>query len=116
MLVGFSQGACLASHHAATHPRRYAGIGAMTGGLIGPPGTRFEFSGSLAGTPVFLGASDPDSHVPWSRIEETAQAMESLGATVRVERYPATPHTILREHLRGVRDLLDASFGAARGG
>lgn len=110
MLVGFSQGACLASHHAATHPRRYAGIGAMTGGLIGPPGTRFEFSGSLAGTPVFLGASDPDSHVPWSRIEETARAMESLGAGVRVERYPATPHTILREHLRGVRDLLDTSF------
>lgn len=115
VLAGFSQGACLATHHAATRPSRYAGVGAMTGGLIGPAGTRFEFAGTLAGTPVFLGASDPDSHVPWSRIDETARAMESLGAAVRVERYPGAPHTILREHLRAMREMLDASFTRASG-
>ncbi|MBX3352944.1 MAG: dienelactone hydrolase family protein [Phycisphaeraceae bacterium] len=115
VLAGFSQGACLASHHAATHPRRYGGVCAMTGGLIGPPGTRYELGGSLAGTPVFLGASDPDSHVPWSRIEETARVMESLGAGVRLERYPDTPHTILRDHLRAVRDMLDGAYGDGSG-
>lgn len=111
-LVGFSQGACLASDHCARFPARYAFVGAMTGGLIGPLGTTFEFTGSLDGTPVFLGASDPDSHVPWSRVEETARVMDTLGGVVTLERYPGMPHTITREHIRRVREMIADAAGS----
>ena len=70
-LLGFSQGACLTSEFVARHPRRYGAVMALTGGLIGPPGTPRDYPGSLEGTPVFLGTSDPDPHVPFERVEET---------------------------------------------
>ncbi|HEU5208623.1 MAG TPA: hypothetical protein VFU06_04360, partial [Longimicrobiales bacterium] len=68
MLLGFSQGACLTTEFAARNPRRYGGIVALTGGLIGPEGTPRNYSGSLGGTPVFLGSSDPDFHIPVERV------------------------------------------------
>src|SRR5215472_172407 len=72
IVAGFSQGACLATEFVARNPTRYGGLIAFTGGLIGPPGTRFTYSGDLAGTPAFLGAGDPDPHVPWERVKESA--------------------------------------------
>jgi phospholipase/carboxylesterase len=62
LLGGFSQGACLATEFVASHPRRYAGLIALTGGLIGPPGMDLTHTGSLAGTPAFFGSGDPDPH------------------------------------------------------
>ncbi|MCB1033570.1 MAG: alpha/beta fold hydrolase, partial [Acidobacteria bacterium] len=62
VILGFSQGACLSLEFASRHPRRYGGVLAFTGGLIGPPGTRWNEAGSLEGTPVFLGSGDPDPH------------------------------------------------------
>lgn len=59
MIVGFSQGACLASEFVARRPRRYGGVAALIGGPIGPPGTKRDYPGSLEGTPVFLAAHDP---------------------------------------------------------
>ena len=64
-LLGFSQGACVVCEFVARHPRRYGAVIGLTGGLIGPPGTPREYAGSLEGTPVFLGTSDPDPHVPF---------------------------------------------------
>ena len=94
VVCGFSQGACLASEFVASYPQRYAGLIAFTGGLIGPPGTDLARSGDLAGTPVFLGSSDPDPHVPWQRVEETAAVLRAMGAKVTSERYPGMGHTI----------------------
>ncbi len=105
-VVGFSQGACLALEFAARHPRRYAGVAGLTGGLIGPPGTPRDYPGSLAGTPVFLGAGDPDPHVPWERVEESAQVLARMGAEVIHRRYPGMGHTINHEELAAVRALL----------
>jgi predicted esterase len=106
MVVGFSQGACLATEFVARNPARYGGLIGFTGGLIGPPGTRFTYSGDLAGTPVFLGAGDPDPHVPWARVEESASVLRGLGAEVTLKRYPGAPHTIIRDEIDEARKLV----------
>jgi phospholipase/carboxylesterase len=105
-VLGFSQGACLTSEFAARHPRRYGAILALTGGLIGPPGTPRDYPGSLDGTPVFLGASDPDPHVPWSRVQESSGVLSKMGATVTLQRYASEPHTILQEQIEVAREWL----------
>lgn len=109
-LMGFSQGACLALESAARQPRRYAGVAAFSGGLIGPPGTAFDYEGSLAGTPVFIGCSDVDPHIPKARVEESAAAMSRLGADVDARLYPGMGHTVNRDELDAVRTLLEAAF------
>ncbi|HEV8631559.1 MAG TPA: dienelactone hydrolase family protein [Thermoanaerobaculia bacterium] len=111
LVLGFSQGACLTLEHAARCPQRYGGVVALTGGLIGPPGTPRDYPGSLAGTPVFLGAGDPDPHVPWERVEESAAVLERMGARVRLERYPGLGHAIDADELAAARELLDATAG-----
>lgn len=112
VLLGFSQGACLTAEYLLRNPRRYGGAVLLTGGFQGPPGTNPAVAGSFAGTPVFLGSSDPDPHVPWERVEATAQLLGSHGARVEARRYPGMPHTIHREEVEAaaaiVADLVDA--------
>jgi len=110
VIAGFSQGACLASEFVARYPRRYGAVLAFTGGLVGPLGSDLHHAGKLLGTPVLLSSGDPDPHVPWSRVEETASQLTAMGAKVRVERYPGRPHTVLPEELQIARDFLRAFF------
>jgi phospholipase/carboxylesterase len=105
-LLGFSQGACLTSEYVARHPRRYGGVMALTGGVIGPPGTVRQDEGDLAGTPIFLGTSDPDPHVPIERAEETAAIFRRLGGAVDFRVYPGMPHTINEEEVAACRAIL----------
>lgn len=114
-LLGFSQGACLALEFAARHPRPYRAILGLTGGLIGPPGTLHGYRGSLEGTPVFLGSGDPDPHVPFARVQETAAILEGMGAKVELRRYPGLPHTINEDELEACRTLLQGSRAGSRG-
>lgn len=107
ILLGFSQGACLTAEFAVRHARRYGSVVVLTGGLIGPPGRHFDSSGDFAGTPVLLAGGDPDPHVPWTRVEETAVVMQGLGADVTLERYPGMGHTINEEQLRLTRELME---------
>ena len=93
-LLGFSQGACLSAEFVARNPRRYGAVMALTGGLIGPPGTPRAYEGSLSGVPVFLGTSDPDPHVPFERVDETRAVLAKMGASVELRRYPGMPHTV----------------------
>lgn len=109
-LLGFSQGACLALEFAARNARRYAALIGFSGGLIGPPGTDFTYPGSLAGTPVFLGCSDVDAHIPFERVEETATALEHLGAAVDARIYPGMGHTVNRDELQAAKALLASAF------
>jgi predicted esterase len=104
--LGFSQGACLTTEFLARHPRRYGAAMALTGGLIGPPGTKRDYPGSLGGTPVFLGTSDPDPHVPFERVRETEAELNRMGAQVELRRYPGMPHTINQDEIDVCRGLL----------
>jgi phospholipase/carboxylesterase len=105
-ILGFSQGACLTSEYVARHPRRYGAVIALTGGLIGPPGTPPNYPGELAGTPVLLATSDPDPHVPIERVRETERVLASMGAAVDLRRYPGMPHTINQEEVAVARTML----------
>ena len=105
-ILGFSQGACLTLEFAARHPRRYAAIVGLSGGLIGPPGTPRNYSGSLEGTPVFLGCSDVDPHIPLERVHESSDVFRRLGASVDERIYPRMGHTINRDEIDAVRALL----------
>ncbi len=107
MLLGFSQGACLTSEFVARHPSRYGGVAALTGGLIGPDGTPRNYSGSLDGTPVFLGTSDSDPHVPKARVDETAEVLTQMGAQVTKRVYPGMGHTINDDELSHVQQMVD---------
>ena len=114
MLLGFSQGACLALEFAARHAWRCGGVVALSGGLIGsgeqegePPEDKlFDYDGSLEGTPVFVGCSDRDPHVPLRRIEQTAEAMERLGAAVTKRIYEGMGHTINADEIGFARGVL----------
>jgi phospholipase/carboxylesterase len=106
VIAGFSQGACLATEFVARNAGRYAGLIAFSGGLIGPPGTEFRYDGKLNATPVFFGAVDPDPHVPWERVQESASVLSALGAEVVLKRYPGMPHSVNREEIEEARRLL----------
>jgi predicted esterase len=114
-LMGFSQGACLALEVAARNARRYAGVIGFSGGLIGPPGTSFDFAGSLDSTPVFIGCSDVDPHIPKERVEESAAALDRLGAAVDARLYPGMGHTVNRDELEAARMILGEAFGTNGG-
>lgn len=114
ILLGFSQGACLSAEFAASHPRRYGAVIGLTGGLIGAPGELPSYTGSLAGTPIFLGTSDPDPHVPYARVEETAQVMKELGGNVTLRRYGGMGHTINQAELDICRDMVQHVLASGR--
>jgi len=105
-LMGFSQGACLTLEFAARHARRYAAIAGFSGGVIGPPGTPRDYQGSFDGTPVFIGCSDIDPHIPVERVRESAEIYRRLGATVDERIYPGMGHTINQAEIDAVRLLL----------
>lgn len=111
-VVGFSQGACLASEYVARTPRRYGGLAALSGGLIGETVDPAEYDGDLAGTPAFLGCSDRDPHIPEERVHTTADVLGDLGADVTVEIYPGMGHGVNEDELDRVSamvgDLVDS--------
>ena len=106
VLLGFSQGACLSLEFAARNARRYGGVVGLSGGLIGPPGTPRAYEGSFAGTPVFLGCSDRDPHIPRERVDETAEVMREMGAEVTERIYPSMGHTVNEDEIEFVRGIL----------
>lgn len=106
MFLGFSQGACLASEFVARNAKRYGGLFVLSGGLIGPDGTPRDYAGSLAGTPIFLGCSDVDFHIPKERVLESADIFRALGAVVDARLYPNMGHTINEDELNAVRDIM----------
>lgn len=114
LLLGFSQGACLALEVAARGARRYGGVVAFSGGLIGsgqqdgepPEDKSFDYGGSMEGTPVFVGCAERDPHVPLRRIEQTAEAFERLGADVTARVYEGMGHAINDDEIRFARGFL----------
>jgi phospholipase/carboxylesterase/glyoxalase family protein len=108
-LLGFSQGACLTLEFSARNPRRYAAIVGLSGGLIGPPDTPRQYPGSLDGTPVFLGCSDVDAHIPVERVRETTAVLRTMKATVDERIYRGMGHTVNSDEVSAVTALLQGN-------
>ncbi|WP_089649707.1 alpha/beta hydrolase [Halobacterium hubeiense] len=105
-LLGFSQGACLGSELLARNPREYGGFVAFSGGLHGPEGTTYDYDGDLDGTPVFLGCSDRDPHIPEERVHETRDAFEAMDADVTERIYEGMGHTVNQDELEHAADIV----------
>ncbi len=114
VICGFSQGACLSSEFVATHPARYAGVLAFTGGLIGPLDSPLNYSGNLLQTPVFLGSGDHDPYIPWPRVQQTADVLTAMNAHVTLQCYPGRPHTVSGEEIVFGRQLIAGVFGSPK--
>jgi predicted esterase len=106
VLIGFSQGGCLALEYTARNARRYGGVAGLSSGLIGPPGASHTYPGSLAGTPVFLGCSDVDVHIPEWRVHESTAVLRGLGAQVTERIYPGMGHLINDDEIAHVQRLV----------
>lgn len=107
-LLGFSQGACLVSEFVARHPQKYAGLIALSGGLIGE-GTSIpteEYSGDLSNTPIFMGCSDTDPHIPKERVNESAEVFAQLSANVNKKLYPNMGHLVSQAEIQEINQLL----------
>jgi predicted esterase len=109
VLLGFSQGACLAAEFVRRHPSRYGGLVVFSGGLIGPPGTVWSPAGSLDAMPVFLGCSDIDSHIPKLRVEESAAAFTELGASVSMRLYAGMGHLVNDDEIAQARAIIQGA-------
>jgi phospholipase/carboxylesterase len=107
VLFGFSQGACLALEFAARHARRYGGVAGLSGGLIGPDDTPRDYGGSFDGTPVFLGCSVTDPHIPEPRVRLTADVLGRLGAKVTMRLYPEPGHMIRNDEMEAVSLMIE---------
>jgi predicted esterase len=107
VLLGFSQGACLALEFAARNARHYGGVVGLSGGLIGPDGTQWDYPGSLAGTPVFLGCSDADFHVPKERVQESAGVLRRLGGEVTLRLYANMGHEVNADEIEFVQGMTE---------
>lgn len=106
-LLGFSQGACLTTEFAARHPQKYGAVFGLSGGLIGQEVNPELYNGSLMQTPVFLGCSDSDPHIPQERVHETTAVFEKLKGDVNENIYPGMGHTVNRDEIRKINEILD---------
>jgi len=109
-ILGCSQGACLALEYAARHATRYAAVFGLSGGLIGPPGTSRDYAGSLDGTPVFLGSSDVDPHIPLERVQESAEVFRRTHANVDERIYQRMGHTVNKDEIDAINAILHVSL------
>jgi predicted esterase len=106
ILLGFSQGACLVTEFAARRACRWGALAALTGGLIGDGDAPRDYAGNFDDTPVLLGCSDCDPHVPLWRVDETEEVLRQMGAQVEKRIYPGLPHTVVRDELDWVASMM----------
>ena len=107
VLLGFSQGACLATEFMIRNASRFGGLIAFSGGAIGPPGTSWHYPGNFSGTPMFFGCSDVDAHVPAERVRESADVCARMGAKVTTKIYPGMGHLVSDDEITHAQGLLD---------
>ncbi|MGM1057109.1 MAG: alpha/beta hydrolase [Bacteroidota bacterium] len=104
--AGFSQGACLAAEFVTRNAARFGGVVLFTGGLVGDKIYAENYKGDFAGTPVFIGAGNPDAHVPVERVNDTAKIMEKMKAVVTVKVYDNKPHSISKDEIEMAYKLI----------
>jgi phospholipase/carboxylesterase len=109
LLLGFSQGGCLAAEYVPRNPRRYGGLVVLSGSLLGPGTKRDEDDdGDLEGTPVFFGCGTDDPYVTADRIRESATVFERLGGDVISRLYEGLDHAINDDEIRVINTFLES--------
>lgn len=108
ILLGFSQGACLATEFVARHPAKYGGLVALSGGLIGETVDPENYEGALEGTPYFVGCSDVDPHIPVERVDESVKVLKKLGADVTKKIYPGMGHTVNQDEIDHIKEIISS--------
>jgi phospholipase/carboxylesterase len=103
---GFSQGACLSLEFIARNATRFGGMAAFSGGLIGDKIYTKNYKGNCNQTPVFLGSSDPDPHIPVDRVVATSDVLREMNANVSIKIYPAMGHTISQDEIERVNEMV----------
>lgn len=106
LVLGFSQGACLASEYVARNPHRYGGLVVLSGGLIGETIEPTDYVGDLERTPVFFGCSDADPHIPADRVHESATIFDQLNADVTKRLYEGMGHGVNQDELEFVTGMI----------
>ncbi|MCU7617099.1 dienelactone hydrolase family protein [Chryseobacterium sp. PBS4-4] len=96
---GFSQGACLTLEFLARNAQRFGGAVAIIGGVIGEKINHENYKGDFAQTPIFLGTSNPDFHVPVERVYATANILKEMNADVTEKVYANFGHSINQEEM-----------------
>ncbi len=104
--LGFSQGACLTLEYTARHATGYGGIVAFTGGLIGDRLYAENYTGNFDFSPVFIGSSDPDFHVPVERVRATSNIFRKMGADLTESIYKNMGHTVSQDELDQANTLI----------
>jgi phospholipase/carboxylesterase len=107
--LGFSQGACLTLEFAARNAAKFGGVVAFTGGLIGDKIHSENYAGDFKNTPIFIGSSNPDPHVPVERVSETAKILKNMGAVVTQKLYNGMGHTISQNEIDMANTLVFTS-------
>lgn len=110
ILLGFSQGACLATEFVARHPAKYGGLIVLSGGLIGDEVSANDYKGSLGGTQVFLGCSNVDPHIPKERVNETDSILNDMGAEVTKKIYKGMGHTVNQDEIEEAQKIINSAI------
>ena len=104
--LGFSQGACLTLEYVTRNATRYGGVIAFTGGLIGDKIYEQNYSGDFGMTPIFIGTSDPDPHVPVQRVQDSVKFLRGMNAQVTEKIYKNMGHTINEDEIEIVNNAI----------
>lgn len=104
--LGFSQGACLMLEYITRNAKKYGGAVAFTGGLIGDKIYSENYSGDFKDTPVFIGSSEPDPHVPTERVYATSAILKNMHADVTLKIYQGLGHTINKDEIEQANKLI----------
>ena len=104
--LGFSQGACLTLEFVTRNANKYGGVVAFTGGLIGDKIYGANYKGDFKGTPVFIGTSSPDPHVPVERVYATTHILRDMNAVVTEKIYDNMGHTISQDEIDNANKLV----------
>lgn len=104
--AGFSQGACLSLEFITRNAQRWGGVAAFSGGLIGEKINRQKYNGDFNGTPIFIGTSNPDPHIPVARVQDTTTLLESMNASVVEKIYPNMGHTISEDEIDKANQII----------
>lgn len=105
VLLGFSQGACLASEYVASNPDRFGGLVVLSGGMIGEKIQ--DYSGDLEDTPVYIGCSENDPHIPIERVNETEEKFDELNAEVEKQIFPGSSHGLFQPEIEKAREIIE---------